>query len=298
MRSYTKYQQQVIKELQLTLTDRDFKYSKAQNNHLKIIIEGVKSPLFTSATPSDCRSFQAFMSEVRCKIRESEKDKDDKEETKKPIIIKKDETPSNIDTVISLTLEQLNKAKDRIIESEADCIQSKRDAHAVIDRRRELVINTLKKAAKQKNIKLKGSDTKKIMREVTKQFYCALPNIKDYTTPKDVADDKKEGHSALNLNAIVKASIPKKTMSIISDQSNSKDDATCEEKNIAICEIKLLSDQDLRKELIKLQSRELSSLLTVVEIAQEQQYGENLSTVISMIDKFGIDVTDIVNAKK
>ncbi|HIF9152498.1 TPA: hypothetical protein ACX6PW_001133 [Photobacterium damselae] len=72
-RTYSAYQKKVIRALSKLVGSRAFRYEKAQNNHLKIHIEGVDKPVFTSSTPSDCKALENFMSQVRGMIRAAEK---------------------------------------------------------------------------------------------------------------------------------------------------------------------------------------------------------------------------------
>ena len=72
-RTYSAYQKKVIRSLSKLVGARAFRYEKAQNNHLKIHIEGVDKPVFTSSTPSDCKALENFMSQVRGMIRAAEK---------------------------------------------------------------------------------------------------------------------------------------------------------------------------------------------------------------------------------
>lgn len=72
-RTYSAYQKKVIRSLAKLVGARAFRYEKAQNNHLKIHIEGVDKPIFTSSTPSDCKALENFMSQVRVMIRAAEK---------------------------------------------------------------------------------------------------------------------------------------------------------------------------------------------------------------------------------
>ncbi|WP_305810329.1 hypothetical protein [Photobacterium kishitanii] len=71
-RTYSAYQKKVIRSLAKLVGARAFRYEKAQNNHLKIHIEGVDKPIFTSSTPSDCKALDNFMSQVRGMIRAAE----------------------------------------------------------------------------------------------------------------------------------------------------------------------------------------------------------------------------------
>ncbi len=66
----SKYQKRVIKFLYDFLgNEYPFYYEKAQNNHLKILIDGVPKPMFTASTPSDIKAFNNFKSDIKREIK-------------------------------------------------------------------------------------------------------------------------------------------------------------------------------------------------------------------------------------
>ncbi|MEZ9141684.1 MULTISPECIES: hypothetical protein [unclassified Shewanella] len=68
--SYSKYQKSVIKFLNDLLGTRiPFTYERTQNNHLKVLVDGVPKPLYTGSTPSDIKSINNFMSYVKKELR-------------------------------------------------------------------------------------------------------------------------------------------------------------------------------------------------------------------------------------
>lgn len=70
--SYSKYQKRAIKFLSDFLdADTPFTYERTQTNHLKVLIDGVPKPLFTGSTPSDCKSINNFMAEVKREVKAS-----------------------------------------------------------------------------------------------------------------------------------------------------------------------------------------------------------------------------------
>lgn len=71
-RSFTPYQKRIIKAVTDLIGSRAFSARKAQNNHLELKIEGIEKPLYTGATPSDCKAFENFMSQLRGMLRASE----------------------------------------------------------------------------------------------------------------------------------------------------------------------------------------------------------------------------------
>ncbi|MEZ8382900.1 hypothetical protein AB6C98_04195 [Vibrio splendidus] len=76
--SYSKYQKRVIKFLNDQLgTDTPFTYERTQTNHLKVLINDVPKPIFTGSTPSDCKSINNFMAEVKREIRASKVEEGD-----------------------------------------------------------------------------------------------------------------------------------------------------------------------------------------------------------------------------
>ncbi|QSR34172.1 hypothetical protein CFI10_04080 [Marinobacterium iners] len=65
-RSYTPYQRSAIKGIAKIVGETPFRYEKSSNNHLKVTIEGIDQVFFTSSTPSDHRSLENFLAEIRC----------------------------------------------------------------------------------------------------------------------------------------------------------------------------------------------------------------------------------------
>ncbi|BBL88940.1 hypothetical protein VroAM7_15930 [Vibrio rotiferianus] len=83
--SYSKYQKRVIKFLNDLLgTETPFSYERTQTNHLKVLIDGVPKPIFTGSTPSDCKSINNFMAEVKRELRASKQEPEQTEQKEKP----------------------------------------------------------------------------------------------------------------------------------------------------------------------------------------------------------------------
>ncbi|MBE8127751.1 hypothetical protein [Photobacterium damselae] len=83
--SYSKYQKRVIKFLNDLLgTETPFSYERTQLNHLKVLIDGVPKPIFTGSTPSDCKSINNFMAEVKRELRANKLEPEQTEQKEKP----------------------------------------------------------------------------------------------------------------------------------------------------------------------------------------------------------------------
>jgi hypothetical protein len=99
-RKYSKYQKSIIKSLTTTLGVIPFSYEKTQSNHLKVLIDGVEKPLYTSSTPSDINSQQNFMSLVRQEVRAID-------EKVNALEIKHDRTPTNKEIKLKFSREKI-----------------------------------------------------------------------------------------------------------------------------------------------------------------------------------------------
>ncbi|MUK28876.1 hypothetical protein GNP44_02030 [Aliivibrio fischeri] len=121
--NYSKYQKRVIKFLNDLLgADTPFTYERANNNHLKVLIDGVTKPLFTGSTPSDCKSINNFMAEVKRELKASKK-----EESKLS-------QPEKTGVVSAITL-----SNDKLIQN---CVKSLRTRITVLkEQEKESVLN-------------------------------------------------------------------------------------------------------------------------------------------------------------
>lgn len=122
--NYSKYQKRVIKFLNDLLgTDTPFSYERAKNNHLKVLIEGIPKPMFTGSTPSDCKSINNFMAEVKRELKASKNSEDDVMELDK----------STLTNMVKLTNDKLAQ----------NCVKSLRTRITVLKaQEKESVINS------------------------------------------------------------------------------------------------------------------------------------------------------------
>ena len=118
--SYSKYQKKVIKFLyDLLGVDTPFSFERAQNNHLKILIDGVPKPLYTGSTPSDTKAINNFMAEVKRHVALSKKEAEDAEvEAKAEEIV---EAENEAVTKQNLPI-SMQASLDKIIQT---CLKSK-----------------------------------------------------------------------------------------------------------------------------------------------------------------------------
>lgn len=70
LKGYTSFQKRVIKGLTELIEERPFSYKKTSNNHIEIKIKDIDRVFYSSGTPSDHRSYDNFLSDVRSTLRQ------------------------------------------------------------------------------------------------------------------------------------------------------------------------------------------------------------------------------------
>lgn len=170
--NYSKYQKRVIKFLNDLLdTDTPFTYERAKNNHLKVLIEGIPKPIYTGSTPSDCKSINNFMAEVKRELKAR------KNQT--------EEMPQQENLILTRSLEQAN---DKLIQN---CVKSLRT--------RVNALKTQEEASVLENQCINGINLKRI--ETVKQsVLLALQARKQgaYLKPKELKSIEGVVHNHLN----------------------------------------------------------------------------------------------------
>lgn len=67
-RNFTSFQREAITKIAALLGERRFDYTKNNNNHMQIKVEGIDRVFYTSATPSDYRAISNVLGEIRAEL--------------------------------------------------------------------------------------------------------------------------------------------------------------------------------------------------------------------------------------
>ena len=67
-KSFSTYQREAIKKVKALVNETPFSYEKSANNHLQIKIDGIDRVFYTASTPSDSRSLDNFIGDIRAEI--------------------------------------------------------------------------------------------------------------------------------------------------------------------------------------------------------------------------------------
>jgi uncharacterized protein YajQ (UPF0234 family) len=179
--NYSKYQRRVIKFLTDYLgSDIPFTYQRSQNNHLKILIDGVEKPMFTGSTPSDCKSINNFMAEVKREVKLSQELNTETTDTCKPAL------PSSM----KINRERLIQNSVKSLRTRLESIQSKEEAMILgnnsLDCITRLRTATVKQAlalsvqARKQGVYLKSTEMKSLETAIAKHLDFMLPTIAYY----------------------------------------------------------------------------------------------------------------------
>ncbi|WP_299792367.1 hypothetical protein [uncultured Shewanella sp.] len=190
--SYSKYQKRIIKFLNDLLgSQTPFSYERTQNNHLKVLIEGVSKPLYTGSTPSDTRSINNFMAEVKKELRlaDTEVIDDDSllpntgsQNEKMPISIKEVFKPS-YDKLIQTCIKSLRTRVETIKAQEKQKVEESNDVDFIKSSRLAVVkhaISHVLQSNKQAGY-IKPKTMREIESNILRHLNFMLPSIAFYS---------------------------------------------------------------------------------------------------------------------
>lgn len=180
---YSKYQKRVIKFLtDLLGTETPFTYEKTQTNHLKVLIDGVPKPMYTGSTPSDRKSIDNFMADVKRELKASKIDhKLDDETQSKP------QTSEPIDEyrdkIVQSCVKTLRSRLGMIKLQEQEKVLENRSVDGVVDHRNEVIKSmvALTSQARKPSTYLKHQEIKNIENMVSKHLKFMMPTLAHYS---------------------------------------------------------------------------------------------------------------------
>lgn len=179
--NYSKYQKRVIKFLNDLLgTDTPFTYERAKNNHLKVLIDGVPKPIYTGSTPSDCKSINNFMAEVKRELKAS---KLEPEEVLKPAKVKlTDFIKQSNDKLIQSSVKSLRTRITTLKSQEETLVLETKSIESVSSKRVEVVKHAISYAlqARKQGAYIKAKEMSEIEKTVTTHLNFMLPSMAYY----------------------------------------------------------------------------------------------------------------------
>ena len=180
--SYSKYQKRAIKFLtDLLGTETPFTYERTQSNHLKILIDGVERPIYTGSTPSDCKSINNFMAEVKREVRLSKEEHRDAEQPVKsnlPDFIK-----HSHDKLISGCVKSLRARLEVMKSQEEEKVLESKDLSVINSFRTNVIKHTISLAlqVRRQGSYIKPKEMKDIEASIGKHLNFMMPTMAYYS---------------------------------------------------------------------------------------------------------------------
>ncbi|MBY5947895.1 hypothetical protein [Photobacterium rosenbergii] len=180
--SYSKYQKRAIKFLtDLLGTETPFTYERTQSNHLKILIDGVERPIYTGSTPSDCKSINNFMAEVKREIRLSKDDHCDAEQAVKSIL--PDFIKHSHDKLISGCVKSLRARLEVMKSQEEEKVLESKELSVINSFRTNVIKHAISLAlqARKQGSYIKPKEMKDIEASIGKHLNFMMPTMAYYS---------------------------------------------------------------------------------------------------------------------
>ena len=182
LNSFSKYQKDIIKKITKELGPNiPFKYEKTNSNHLKVLIEGLDKPRYTACTPSDRKSGDNFMADLRCALKAAHL----KRQPKTDISNRMNTAQLKIQYIENLTASCIKTVRTNIkqyIEKEKSVVINENSISNLKSLRKILAtkIFTQNQKMTRQHQYITGADSKIIKSEVIKHLNYMLPNTADY----------------------------------------------------------------------------------------------------------------------
>lgn len=310
--SYTKYQKKVIKFLSETLgVHTPFSYERAQNNHLKVLIEGVSRPLYTGSTPSDAKAINNFMAEVKREVALSHQKKADELSSCSKLPIS-NPVQQSLDKTIQNCLKSLRMRTDTMKLREEELVLATESLDGIKEYRLNEIKNAimLAKQAQKATVYLKPKEMKNLELKILEHVDFWMPNLAYYAS---LIDSKKESSfkeeplsmdmepqqesvdtNIVKLQEVIKPDMRKEQTNTKTRKENKASAKSVKIKMDATTELMSMSVSK-RIDLLRLLTRsEALQLIDEINQALSINRERDIMEVVSMIKEKGLQIEDIL----
>ncbi|HKM16130.1 MAG TPA: hypothetical protein VJY63_09475 [Marinospirillum sp.] len=300
---YSKYQKRVIKFLtDLLGTETPFTYEKTQTNHLKVLIDGVPKPMYTGSTPSDRKSIDNFMADVKRELKASKINHslDDETQPKPQMSEPVDEYH---DRIVQSCVKTLRSRLGMLKSQEQEKVLENRSVDGITDHRSEVVKNmvALASQARKPSTYIKHQEIKSIENMVLKHLKFMMPTLAHYS---ELLESKSKYKKNINdtTNAVIAATktLPKPTIQL--DES-SKTEST---ETLTEATVPSMSSTSLTADLMAMQinsrinllrnlsKRQALQLIDDIEQAMALNREQDIAAVVALIKEKGVPLEAII----
>lgn len=181
--NYSKYQKQAIKFLSEHLgTETPFTYERTQTNHLKVLIEGLEKPLFTSSTPSDNKTLKNFMADVKRELKANKAKHPPHHELSPKAAMAKAITPSH-EKLTENCIKTLRSRLTTIKPQEQEQVLKSKALDVVASYRHDIIKGAIARALqdRKQGAYIKPQEMKKIEKKLSQHLDFMMPTLADYS---------------------------------------------------------------------------------------------------------------------
>lgn len=283
--SYSKYQKRVIKFLNDLLgTETPFSYERTQTNHLKVLIDGVPKPIFTGSTPSDCKSINNFMAEVKRELRASKQEPEQTEQKEKPRL------PFQLsnDKLIQGCVKSLRTRVETLKSQEEALVLEHKNVEGISKARMETVKHAVSLALKSRKsgVYLKRKEMKEIEDTVMRHLNFMLPTAACYA---DLLDSKNKyqlkSSAPLPVEEVMNGDEAEESRSsnvVKIDENVQATDTSTDKKQTETNDVQKQSSQDSASELMAMSANNRVSLLRNLPKAQALSLIDDINQALAL----------------
>jgi predicted metallo-beta-lactamase superfamily hydrolase len=199
--SYSKYQKDIIKRIAKELgTSIAFSYGKCSNNHLKVYVDGLDKPFYTSSTPSDRKAGDNFMGDLRCALKAAHLKRQSVTVVTKHINNVQLKT-QYIENLKGACIKTVRTNIDQYTEKEELMVIKENRINSLKPQRKKLASKIFEHTKKtNKNMQyITGKDIQSIKDEIIKHLNYMLPNTADYVHRLKPVDTENKLSKAVNV---------------------------------------------------------------------------------------------------
>ena len=199
--SYSKYQKDIIKRIAKELgTSIAFSYGKCSNNHLKVYVDGLDKPFYTSSTPSDRKAGDNFMGDLRCALKAAHLKRQSVTVVKKHINNVQLKA-QYIESLKGACIKTVRTNIEQYTEKEELMVIKENSINSLKPQRKKLATKIFEHTQKtNKNMQyITGKDSQSIKDEIIKHLNYMLPNTADYVHSLKPVDAENILSKAVNI---------------------------------------------------------------------------------------------------
>lgn len=313
--SYTKYQKRVIKFLNDLLgSEVPFKYERTQSNHLKVLIDGVPKPIFTGSTPSDCKSINNFMAEVKREVKASKLEGEGEGEGTQNIA-----PQMQLSNPIKLSQDRLIQSCVKSLRARIDTMKSKEEEQVLatksLNEVGEYRLSAIKHAlslalqARKQGVYIKSKEMKTIESKILTHLDFMMPTLAYYAelleskTKYQNNDSQSKATKELLTNNVTKLEgtaklDPKKENNLVGEQpqpevnmNNNKN----HQKGGSASELMAMSPNNRVSLLRQLSKVEALQLIDNINQALAMNRDQDIAEVVAMIKEKDLPLEAIIS---